>query len=133
MRTGRLTRVALSNTHMYQDGLAPVTRMYDIYKDGTYPLMIGYRRETQPEALASLTELIEANGLSCERKMLENFSNGVGVCSLYMRNPGYTHEKNIEVLQDTLDQVSTLFVSPKSSIIGPKYQDGMLSANGKGV
>lgn len=105
---------------------APVLKRFEPYKDGTIPMMFGFRNERQQHnALASITDLIHANNLTVERKMVENFSNGCSVLSLYMHTP---KEAMLQIMDDFVDQVGLLFVSPKSAIIGDKYQQGIISA-----
>lgn len=102
--------------------LSPVLEVFPTYRDGTIPIMLAFKKGGQSTYLQKLTEILKYNNLTCERKFIETFANGLVVYSLYLRPPEDSRKIN-----DLLDEVSLLYTVPISSLT-PLFLQGRYSA-----
>lgn len=105
-----------------QSKLSPVLEVFPTYRDGTIPIMFAFKKGAQSSYLQKLTEILKYNHLTCERKFIETFSNGLVVYSLYLHPPS-----DMKKINDLLDEVSLLYTVPISSLT-PSFLSGVYTA-----
>ena len=103
--------------------LSPVAQVYDVYRDGTTPIMFSFYHAagTTTSYMLQLTELLKGNNLVANRKFIETFANGVVVYSLYLNAapPG--------AVDSLLKQFSMLHLVPESTLTA-RFLSGEYSA-----
>eukprot|EP01100_Stratorugosa_tubuloviscum_P012936 TRINITY_DN628_c1_g3_i1.p1 TRINITY_DN628_c1_g3~~TRINITY_DN628_c1_g3_i1.p1 ORF type:complete len:1261 (-),score=653.88 TRINITY_DN628_c1_g3_i1:144-3926(-) len=104
-----------------QGKISPVLQVYETYRDGTIPLMFAFKGSLAHRYMLQLSELLVRSNLTCERKFIETFANGMVVYSVYLHP---CHESKITEL---MNQMSLLHPLPKSQIT-PLFFNGILSA-----
>ena len=92
--------------------LSPVAQVYDVYRDGTTPVMLSFYHAagTTTSYMLQLTELLKGNNLVANRKFVETFANGVVVYSLYLNDPPPA------AVDALLKQFSMLHLVPESTL-----------------
>eukprot|EP01102_Stenamoeba_stenopodia_P010931 TRINITY_DN3333_c0_g1_i1.p1 TRINITY_DN3333_c0_g1~~TRINITY_DN3333_c0_g1_i1.p1 ORF type:complete len:1413 (-),score=426.56 TRINITY_DN3333_c0_g1_i1:107-4300(-) len=102
--------------------LSPILRVFPTYRDGTIPIMLAFKKGAQSTYLQKLTEILKFNGLTCERKFIETFANGLVVYSLYLHPPN-----DMKKINEVLDEVSLLYTVPTTALT-PLFLAGAYSA-----
>lgn len=101
--------------------ISPTFMTFPEYRDGTTPIMMAFKRGDGTSYLSMITELIEGNKLTCKRKFVETFSNGIVVYSLYLM-PTTTAK-----VQHLLNQISLTAALPRSKLT-QSFVDGQVTA-----
>ena len=103
--------------------LSPVAQVYDVYRDGTTPIMFSFYHAagTTTSYMLQLTELLKGNNLVANRKFIETFANGVVVYSLYL------NAAPPAAVDSLLKQFSMLHLVPES-VLTSKFLSGEYTA-----
>jgi glutamate dehydrogenase len=101
--------------------LSPAFAVYPTYRDGTIPVMLAFKRGDGSSYLSKITELLKYNDLTCKRKFIETFSNGLVVYSLYLLP--CPREK----IDSLLNQISLTALVPRSQLT-TLFLNGQFSA-----
>ena len=104
------------------DRISPTFHVLPKSADGMDHVMFAYRRDTHHLPLDIISQILSANGLSLNRKVIEQFSNGVTVHSMYFDHTSEEH------LNKALNDLSLMFIVRRSKDILPMYLSGELTA-----
>jgi len=88
----------------------------------TTHVMFAHRRDTHHLPLEISSQILAANGLQLRRKVIEPFSNGVTVHSMYFEPTADSH------IYKALNDLSLMFIVRRSKDILPLYLSGELTA-----
>lgn len=102
--------------------MSPAVRTYPMRSDGTVPIMVAARPSMHNTSMVSLTKLIGREGLRCERKMAETFSNGMVVYTFYVSN-------NAAAIQRLTAQIGIMMTMPMSESLQALFLKDEITAN----
>eukprot|EP01101_Sappina_pedata_P003813 TRINITY_DN1537_c0_g1_i1.p2 TRINITY_DN1537_c0_g1~~TRINITY_DN1537_c0_g1_i1.p2 ORF type:complete len:781 (+),score=410.62 TRINITY_DN1537_c0_g1_i1:98-2440(+) len=103
--------------------LSPVFEVFPTYRDGTVPVMFCFKKGTSKSSsyLSSISELIKHNGLTCERKFIESFSNGIIAYSFYFR------PVEADRIKRFMNELSLIYVTPTQNELDQSFREGRLT------
>ncbi|KAL9085492.1 MAG: hypothetical protein Q9159_004687 [Coniocarpon cinnabarinum] len=108
--------------HLAVNRTGPVMEVFDIQGKRDKRLVVAYRRGSALGFFSALSDLYHHYGLASTRKYVEQFSNGITVISLYLRQltnppppPSGGHHPPIEAaIHQIVKEVSLLYCVPRS-------------------
>ena len=133
-----LTKATKNTKEVYQEiiGLAvsrtgPVIEVFDVENSKEKRLVIAFRRRTSSGLFSALSELYHSYGVTSSRKYVEQFSNGITVMSLYLKEATYADSnKKFPPLQQSIHQImkeiSLLYCIPQNEF-APLFATGLLT------
>lgn len=104
--------------------MSPVVQIHERRNhDNSIPVLIATRPNSHNANFADMSKLIFANNLTCERKLIEGFANGVTVYTLYIAG-----EASDSAVRDFTDQISLQLTMPVSNHVSPLFLAGEITA-----
>ncbi|CDZ97227.1 nad-specific glutamate dehydrogenase [Phaffia rhodozyma] len=106
-------------------GFAPVIEVYDVEGTGEMRVVIGAKMGGTNNFHSALSDLYHFYGLFSTRKYVEQFSNGVTVICLYLRNVPNSNAPPIEhSIHQVIKETSLLYSLPDNPFFGGSEQSG---------
>lgn len=107
--------------------LGPVIRTFPNEHDKGGRLVIGYKRGSTHSYWSSLSDLYHYFGMYSTHKYVEQFSNDVVICSMYLHLLEPEKNNMDQCLKAIADQASLCYVLPRTSLT-PLFTSGQLNA-----
>ncbi|KAJ3275114.1 NAD-dependent glutamate dehydrogenase [Terramyces sp. JEL0728] len=94
----------------------PILEVFEHTSTGEKRLVIGFRRRSTRSFFSAISHVFHYYGITSTRKYVDQFSNGVTICSFYLKDiPG--NGKKIEaVIQNVVEEASLLYCLPVNSL-----------------
>jgi glutamate dehydrogenase len=81
-------------------------------------LIIGFKRKTTNKFFSALTDVFHFHGLNSTKKFVDQFSNGVTICSFYLENTAKNFNRPIErSIQSVMEEANLIYCLPENQLI----------------
>jgi glutamate dehydrogenase len=118
-----LHRVTAPNVAMFErvmhqvlDSNGPVMEVIDI-EDGAKRLVVGFKRRSTKSFFSAISDVFHYYGLTTSRKYIDQFSNGVTICSFDLTNTPRNHGQNIsDVIDLIVEEASLIYCLPSNPL-----------------
>lgn len=97
----------------------PVLDVFDLPDTDEKRLVIGFKRRSTSSFFSAISEVFHYHGLATSKKFVDQFSNGVTICSFYLTKTAQNSDKKmlIQSLTKVMEEASLIYCLPHNPLV----------------